>query len=63
MTTTTAAQVAPKDKTAAERKRREREDKRCAGLKRLELWLPPEQHDAVRKFAQSLDTKSSYDAE
>lgn len=41
--------------TAAERKARERERKRAAGLKKVELWLTPEQEKAVQAFVASFD--------
>lgn len=40
--------------TAAERKRAERERKRRAGLVKLELWLPPQLHARVRKYAERI---------
>lgn len=39
---------------ATERKRAERARKTAAGLVRLELWLPPRLHEAVKRYAEKL---------
>lgn len=49
MTTTTQP-----TKTAAERKREERDRRRAEGLVRLELWLHPDDHAQVKKLAALL---------
>ena len=40
--------------TPAEKKAAERTRKRAAGLSPLEVWLPRELHDRVRKYVQRL---------
>lgn len=41
-----------KARSAAQRKSAERERKRALGLVKLELWLRPEHHERVRKYAE-----------
>ena len=36
-----------------------RKQRKAAGLVRLELWLPRDLHDKVRKYAANLDKKSN----
>jgi len=40
--------------TATERKRQERERKRPAGLRKIEIWLTPDQAKNVRHYAEGL---------
>lgn len=40
-----------KDLTAPTRKAAERQRKRDAGLKPLEVWAPPEAHPAIKAYA------------
>jgi hypothetical protein len=40
--------------SAAERKRAERERKREAGLIKVELWIPPQLAERVRKYVERL---------
>lgn len=56
MTASTAAQAAPKrkDPTAAERKARERADKRAQGLRPMEVWGFPEHHAQIKRYAAEL---------
>ena len=36
-----------------------RKQRKAAGLVRLELWLPRDLHDRVRKYVANLDKKSN----
>ena len=40
--------------TATERKRRERQRRREAGLAELQLWALPQHHEAIKAFARAL---------
>jgi len=40
--------------TATERKRRERQRRRDAGLVQLQLWAMPQHHAAIKAFARAL---------
>ena len=41
-----------RDRARSDKLRKERAVK---GLKRIELWAPPEHHDAIRAYAASLE--------
>lgn len=47
----------PKDATAAQRKAAERKRLRERGLVPVEVWVPAEQKDALRRFVESLRGK------
>lgn len=44
-----------KAKSAAERKRLERQRKREAGLKKIEIWTKPDHEEKIRKYAEKLN--------
>lgn len=46
-----------KDTTARERKARERDAKRKQGLRQVDLWAYPEDHKAIKQFAEGLTHK------
>lgn len=44
--------------TAAQRKAKERADKRARGLRPLEVWTRPEHHHRIKELAESLSAPS-----
>lgn len=44
--------------TAAQRKAKERADKRSRGLRPLEVWARPEHHPQIKELAEALSAPS-----
>jgi hypothetical protein len=49
----------PSPLTPAQRKAAQRQRQREQGLVKLELWAPPDQHAAIRAFAEHLAAKKT----
>lgn len=48
--------------TAAQRKAKERADKRARGLRPLEVWARPEHHPKIKALEKSLDAPKPKEA-
>jgi hypothetical protein len=52
----------PSPLTPAQRKAAQRQRQREQGLVKLELWAPPDQHVAIRAFAEQLAAENPADS-